>query len=64
MSIPPTTVERAYQLADSGECAGLGDVRSRLQAEGFSNIAGHLHGSTIAKALRTRCKAASGPAVV
>jgi hypothetical protein len=61
MSIRPTTVERAYQLAASGECAGVGDVRSRLQAEGFSNIAGHLYGSTITSALRERCKTSFTP---
>lgn len=61
MSIRPSTVERAYQLAASGECAGLGDVRTRLQAEGFSNIAGHLYGSTITSALRDRCKTAFIP---
>lgn len=61
MSIRPTTIERAYQLAASGECAGVGEVRSRLQAEGFSNIAGHLYGSTITAALRTRCKTAYTP---
>jgi len=49
---PPSTVERAYQLARSGECADLSEIKKRLRAEGCHavdallaarSIQGHLH---------------------
>ena len=53
-----TTVERAYQLARSGECAGVKEIKERLLIEGFQNVSGQLYGSTITKALRLLCVAA------
>ncbi len=50
-----STVERAYQLASSGECAGVSEVKVRLRSEGFSDVAGQLYGPTIATALRRLC---------
>lgn len=57
MSFRPTTIERAYQLAESGTCRTISDVKAKLQAEGFSSIQDHLHGLTISRALRQRCDA-------
>lgn len=57
MSFRPTTIERAYQLARSGECATVGAIKDRLKAEGFSDIAGQLYGPTIQRALRELCAA-------
>ena len=51
-----TTVERAYQLANSGECAGVGEIKDRLRAEGFSDVQGQLYGPTITSALRRLCE--------
>jgi hypothetical protein len=46
------TIERAYQLAKSGECASLGDIRRRLSAEGCEQVTQHLSGRSIQQALR------------
>jgi hypothetical protein len=43
----PSTVERAYQLARSGECLGLKDVHLRLSSEGHLDIRAHLYGRSI-----------------
>lgn len=50
-----TTVERAYQLAESGECANVSDIKRRLSAEGYSDVQGQLYGATITSALRKLC---------
>ena len=52
MSNHQTTVERAYELARSGQCAGVSDIKKKLQAEGFSDIAGQLFGPAINGDLR------------
>lgn len=58
-----TTVERAYQLAESGECANVGDIKRRLSSEGYSDVQGQLYGATITSALRKLCdKARAGQA--
>jgi hypothetical protein len=54
----PTTVERAYQLARSGECADLIEVRKRLKAEGYQDERFQLHGLSITSELRKLCEAA------
>jgi hypothetical protein len=50
-------VERAYQLARSGACQGVGDIKKGLRAEGFANaeVLSQLYGSTIAGDLRRLC---------
>jgi hypothetical protein len=50
--VSANTVERAYQLAASGECVSLTEIRDRLKAEGCDQITGHLSGRAIQKALR------------
>jgi hypothetical protein len=32
----PTPLERAYELARSGQCSGVVQIRKRLDAEGYS----------------------------
>jgi len=32
----PTTLERAFQLAKSGTCVSVPDLRKQLKAEGYS----------------------------
>lgn len=56
MTFRPTTLERAYQLAESGGCKTVGDVRRKLVEEGYAQVAEQLYGSTIQAALRTRCR--------
>ena len=36
MTIRPNAVERAYQLAQSGDCANIADIKSRMKSEGYS----------------------------
>lgn len=62
MTFRATTIERAYQLAESGTCRTIGDVKRQLQIEGFSNIQDQLFGQSTNKALRDRCKASYRPA--
>ena len=57
MSHRPTTIERAYELARSGECRTLSDVKQRLSADGHDRIQEHLYGSTVSAALRKLCQA-------
>ena len=39
-----TTIERAIQLAKSGEFARIGEIRLALRREGFPGVDGHLSG--------------------
>jgi hypothetical protein len=55
---PLHVIERAYQLADSGECKNLTEIRARLHHEGYPHTPGHLDGFAIRKSLADRCKAA------
>ncbi|HEY5071058.1 MAG TPA: hypothetical protein VII63_03415 [Caulobacteraceae bacterium] len=54
----PTTVERAYQIARSGEAANVKDIKNRMRTEGFGDVAAQLSGPTITAALRRLCVAA------
>ncbi len=62
MSERPTTLERAYELARSGECASTREVRGRLYAEAFADVRAHLHGAAIQADLRRLCQAATASA--
>jgi hypothetical protein len=37
MDVNVTALERAFDLAKSGECRTVGDIRSRLKQEGYSD---------------------------
>jgi hypothetical protein len=52
------TVERAFALASSGECASLPEIRARLMKEGFSQVMEHLDGPSIKRQLSELIKAA------
>ena len=54
----PTTLERAFDLARSGECASVNDIRMRLKAERFDQVDAHLAGPAIARQLRLLCETA------
>lgn len=45
------TVERAFELAKSGECDSVADIRRRLMQEHRSNIDAHLTGGSIRRQL-------------
>jgi hypothetical protein len=52
------TVERAFELARSGECANVREIRDRLKEEGFSHVMEHLDGAFIKRQLSELIKAA------
>jgi hypothetical protein len=43
---------RAYELAGSGEYATVTDIGVRLRKEGYTQIAAHLEGLSVRRALR------------
>ncbi len=47
-----STVERAFQLAGSGECHSIMDIKRRLVLEGYVQVELHLGGALIKKQLR------------
>ena len=51
MTFRPTTLERAYQLAESGACRTVSEVKQALQSEGYERIQDSLYGGTITAAL-------------
>ena len=56
MTFRPTTLERAYQLAESGACRTVSEVKQALQSEGYDRIQDSLYGGAVTAALRKRCK--------
>ena len=46
-----TALERAFELAESGEAASIDDIRRALNSEGYSS--NQLTGSTLLAQLRT-----------
>jgi len=48
----PTTIERAYELAQYGPCESMDDVRAQLKRERHEFVEGHLSGPTISRQLR------------
>lgn len=56
----PGTVERAFELARSGTCASLSDIRTRLSQEGHEAVQQHLSGPSLRRDLARLCKTASG----
>src|SRR5437868_4430568 len=44
---PPPIIERAYQLARSGEFANLPEICQQLKSEGYSEISLHFDGAAI-----------------
>ena len=53
----PTTLERAYELARSGACRTVGDIKTRLQQEGHERVQDRLYGGSLTSALRKLCVA-------
>lgn len=62
MNDRPTTLERAFQLAKSGECANVDQVRMRLKSEGYSDGQAHTKGPSIRGQLSKLCQAATAAA--
>ena len=55
----PNILERAFELARSGECAGMLDIRRRLIREGYCENARLLQGQDLRRQLKTLCDEAS-----
>jgi hypothetical protein len=55
MTFTTSTVERAFILARSGDCATLDDIRSQLKRERFESVDAHLRGASISRQLRSLC---------
>ena len=49
---PLGIIERAYELARSGECSDVDQIRNRLKQEQYSAVERHLSGTLIRKQLR------------
>ncbi len=47
-----STLERAFELARSGNCRTIDDIRRQLSREGFELVHAHISGGMITKQLR------------
>lgn len=52
----PTTLERAFELARSGEYAGVNDIRAKLKSEHHDQVEAHLAGPSIKRQLTRLCE--------
>ena len=52
------TLERAFELARTGECISVDDIRKRLKAEQYSQVDAHLAGAAVRRQLLDLCKEA------
>jgi hypothetical protein len=50
----PTAIERAFELANSGECAGVEDIKGRLRKEGLRTD--QITGPSLLRQLRAICQ--------
>ena len=57
MTFRLTTIERAYELAKSGSCRTVGDIKAKLQSEGHERVQDRLYGGSLTSALRQLCTA-------
>jgi hypothetical protein len=53
MTFRPTTLERAFALARTGDYEGVSKIREQLKAEGYDLL--QLAGPTLARQLREVC---------
>ncbi len=58
MPFRQTTLERAFDLARSGQCATVHHIKTRLKAEGYADVNGQLYGPSVRAALRDLCNQA------
>jgi hypothetical protein len=58
MTTPPSTLERAFQLARSGEFSSTAEIRTRLKRERCEAVDAHLQGPSINRQLRLLCEEA------
>lgn len=58
----PSIIERAFELAQTGECGSIDDIRKRLKAEQYSQVDAHLAGISVRRQLLDICREAKGEA--
>lgn len=51
MNNQPSIIERAFQIARSGRCASVAEVRSQLLGEGYATAETVIRGSTLTSRL-------------
>lgn len=51
----PGTIERAYQLAGSGTCSTVNEIRAQLKREFHDAVDSHLGSPTLGRQLRRLC---------
>jgi hypothetical protein len=56
MSHRPTPLERAFELARTGEYASVGEIKLQLSKEGLAH--GQIEGPVLVRQLRDLCNAA------
>lgn len=54
----PTTIERAFELARSGQCNNVPEIAATLKRERFEAVDAHLAGPSIRQSLRSSCVSA------
>ncbi|MFN3946234.1 MAG: hypothetical protein ACK4K7_15020 [Allosphingosinicella sp.] len=52
-------MERAFELAGSGDCRDMRDLQVRLKQEGYTRIPEHLGGSFTSRQINTLIKSAA-----
>lgn len=52
-------IERAYELARSGDCASMVEIERVLSREGFTNVLAHMSGPTLRRDLTRLCREAA-----
>jgi len=55
MPARPSTLERAFELAGSGQYGSISEIRHQLKIEGFHDAATQLYGRSLAAQLRKIC---------
>ena len=58
MNDQPTTLERAFTLARSGDYESVNHIRQQLKKERYDQVEAHLAGHSINRELRALCEAA------
>ena len=56
----PSIIERAFELARSGDYATIDDIRKRLKSERYSQVDAHLAGISVRRQLLDLCREARG----
>jgi hypothetical protein len=59
----PTVLERAFELARTGSCRGISEIKTRLIREGYEDAAMQLYGPSLRKQLTALCVEARSKAL-